>query len=248
MRVDFCLPIKNEAGIIEENILNLISYLDMANFEFSWRIIGALNGSTDNSAEILEKLKQKFSGKLDFFSVKESGKGLAIKTCWRKSEAEILFFIDADLPVSLDCVEKILEPLLEHKADLVIGSRFAEGAVVERTKWRKAVSKVYVTISKCLLPHNQLDLQCGFKAISNEGFKKIERLLINNDYFFDTELVILSESFGLRILEAPVNWRENRKQDDKSHVNIFKDAARFIKNLICFRFYLKKIKKYPYSE
>lgn len=244
MKVDFCIPIRNEALVLETNMLKLLKYLEGLGGNYKWRIVGAVNGSSDNSVKILKKLKQQFPDKIDYLEVIPAGKGRALKAGWRDSQADILAFMDADLAVSLVGTSQLIDPIIESRADLVIGSRFIPGASAERSWQRGLVSKSYALFSRLILRHNKSDLQCGFKAIRRETFKKIDRFLQDDLWFLDTELVVLSGLVGARILEIPVFWQENRSGKDKSNIHVLKDSWSFILKILIFRKRLSKIKKY----
>lgn len=243
MLVDFCLPIKNEALILENSLNKLLAYCEQAGFGFSWRIIGVVNGSDDASAAILQDFKRRFPGKIDFIEIIEPGKGRALKEYWLISTADIFSFMDSDLAVSLDDLLALINPLIANEADLVIGSRFTAGAVIKRSQFRKLVSWSYNFLSRLLLGHRIADLQCGFKAIRREAYKQIEPHLLDAHWFFDTELIILATRFGFRVKQVPVDWRENRHQRRPSTVKVVGDSWSFLKNLWAFRKRLKKIQK-----
>jgi glycosyltransferase involved in cell wall biosynthesis len=242
MRIDFCLPIKNEEDIIENSFLSLFDYLKSANYDFDWKIIGIINNSSDDSENICKRLKENFPEEIDFLVIEKVGKGGAIKNYWQQSEADILAFMDADLAVALDNISSLIEPIINKDADLVIGSRFLKDSKVERSLKRKLISYLYVTISQIIIPHHTRDLQCGFKAISKPGFKKVEKFLFDDYWFFDTELVIAAEQNSLSVLEIGVSWQEKRQNAKKSKVRIIRDGYSFIKNLFAFRKRLAKIK------
>ncbi|HZJ40907.1 MAG TPA: glycosyltransferase [Candidatus Saccharimonadales bacterium] len=244
MKVDFCIPIKNETQVLEVNLLKLLTYLENLKVEYSWKIIGAVNGSNDDSTTILRRLKDRFPDKIDYLEITEQGKGRAIKTCWRQSDADVLAFMDADLAVSLMSLSQLIDPILEGRADLVVGSRFMPGAVANRSWQRGLVSKSYALFSRVIMGHDKSDLQCGFKAISRSVYQKIDKFLKDDLWFLDTELVVLSELIGARILEIPVSWQENRQGKSKSNINILKDSWSFVLKILIFRRQIAKIKKY----
>lgn len=244
MKVDFCLPIRNEAPVLEANVLKLLHYLEDLKTAYDWKIIGAVNGSSDNSVEILKKLKFQFPDKIDYLEIAAAGKGRALKACWRQSTADILAFMDADLAVSLRETNQLIDPLINNQAGLVIGSRFIAGASAQRSWQRGLISKSYALFSRVVLGHNKSDLQCGFKAINRETFKKIDKFLQDDLWFLDTELVVLAGLAGARILEIPVSWQENRQGKNKSNIHIIKDSWSFILKILIFKKRIFKIKKY----
>jgi glycosyltransferase involved in cell wall biosynthesis len=235
MRVDFCLPIKNEALILENSLNKLLDFCAQAQFPFSWKIIGVINGSNDASVAILQDFKRRFPGKIDFIEVPEAGRGRALKKYWLMSPADVLSYMDCDLAVALENLPALVLPLVKEEADLTIGSRLTAGAKIERSLFREFISQAYNLLSQILLNHKIADLQCGFKAISWEAFQKIYPQLVDDYWFFDTELVILALRSGFRVKQIPVDWQENRYQRRPSKVKIFKDSLIFIKNLLVFK-------------
>lgn len=242
MRVDFCLPIKNEAPILESTLNKLLDYCRTAQFDFNWQIVGVVNGSSDSSVDILQDFQKRFPTEINYFEITEAGRGRALKKYWELSTADILSYMDCDLAVSLDKLPELIEPIINNEADLVIGSRLSNGAKVKRSLFREFVSQFYNLLSKLILNHQIDDLQCGFKAIKKEAFLRIREYLLDDFWFFDTELILLTSRFNFKIKQLPVDWQENRFGNRKSTVKIFYDSLAFIKNLFAFRQRLKKIK------
>lgn len=242
MRIDFCFPVKNEEKILKPNIEKVYNFLISKGYNFDWKIILILNGCTDNSEKIITDLSATKSGLIEHFSITPSGKGGALKYYFSKSRADILVFMDIDLAVSLENLDLLIDPILNNQADLVIGSRLLKKSKVERSYFRSLSSLVYNQLSRLLLNHDFRDLQCGFKSLKPEVFLKVEPSLKDNNWFFDTELVILAKKYKFRIFEIPVDWTENRYAQRVSKVSVYKHAWGFIKNSIALRFRLSKIK------
>lgn len=243
MQIDFCIPIKDEEEILEKNLNELLTFLRQANYNFNWKVVGIINNSSDGSELICKKIKTIFPDKFDYEIILGVGKGGAIKNYWRQSQADILAFMDADLAVPLNFLDKLINPIIKGEADLVVGSRFVPGATASRSLKRKITSWVYVNISKLIVPHTTKDLQCGFKAISKNSFNQVDIIKTDDFWFFDTELVILSEELGVRVKEIAINWNETRKNAKKSKINVTRDGWQFIKKLFIFRKTLSTTKK-----
>jgi glycosyltransferase involved in cell wall biosynthesis len=242
MLIDFCLPVKNEEAILKTNSLKLYDYLKSQNMAYAWRIIIIVNGSADNSFKIASDLEKKYTKYFKAKNIKAGGKGLALKTYFRESQADILSFMDIDLAVALENISNLIKPLLNNEADMVIGSRHLAGSKTTRSKFTNFRSSQYNKISQYLLGHKLSDLQCGFKAFKKELFVTLDPLLKDNKWFFDTEFVILAKHFNYKIKEIPVDWQENRFQKRKSKVKNI-EAYRFFKKLFEFRKYLKTVEK-----
>ncbi len=81
-------------------------------------------------------------------------------------------------------------------------------------------------------------MQCGFKAIRREAFKKILPHLKDNEFFFDTELIILCETLGFKVKEIAVKWEEEKN----SKVKVIKTSFLFLKNAILLRQRISSVK------
>lgn len=247
MFIEFCLPVYNEEKILKKNTLRLLDYCQNQNFDFVWQIVLINNGSIDNSEKICQELSNKYS-QIKIETIKQSGRGQAIKQYWQKSKADIVVYMDIDLAVSLDNVPDLINPIIEGKYDLAIGSRLLPDSKINRSFIRELSSQSYNFLSKIILNHNFSDLQCGFKAIKTGVFKKIVPYIQNNKWFFDTELIIFANYFGYKIKEIPVNWQENRYDQRKSKVNVIKDSIKFVVNLIKLKINLLKLKNKFYEQ
>ena len=113
--------------------------------------------------------------------------------------------MDADLAVDLEATKHLILPIINQEADLVVGSRFLQDSLAQRSKRRGFLSRSYVIFSNFILNHQQTDIQCGFKAIKKEAFQQIEKYLQDDYWFFDTELVVLARLANLRIKTIPLN-------------------------------------------
>ncbi|MFA5155720.1 MAG: glycosyltransferase [Patescibacteria group bacterium] len=242
MLVDLCLPVKNEALILPDNLERLLDYCRRADFHFAWRIVGVINGSTDDSRLIWQDFQKRYPDQVAYFEVKEAGRGRALREYWSVSQADILAYMDADLAVSLDNIIDLINPLLARDADVTAGSRLAAGARVQRSRYRDLISYAYVYLSRFLLGHHFLDLQCGFKAVRSEVFRAVKPRLADDYWFFDTELMVLAQRLGYRVREVPVDWRENRYLRRATKVRLVQDSLVFLKNLWRFRQRLRRFR------
>lgn len=244
MLVDFCLPVKNEEKILEANVMRLLKFLINQPLDYRWQITIMVNGSSDSSLAITKRIVASNSDHLVFYELKDGGKGRALKKCFNDSQADILVFMDIDLSSALENISSLLDPIIKGEADVSIGSRLISGATTNRSFLREHISKFYNLFSRCLLNHNFHDLQCGFKAIKNNVFQRIYPQLLDDAWFFDTELVVLSERFGYSIREVAIDWQENRFGSHQSAIKIVRDSWNFIVDSLVFRRRLSKIMKH----
>jgi glycosyltransferase involved in cell wall biosynthesis len=240
MLIDFCLPVRNEEKIIEQNTLKLFNYLKDIKFNFDWRIVIVNNGSTDATKE---KALQLVSDKILYFEVELPGRGRALKKYWLSSDSDVLVYMDMDLAVSLNNIPDLVDPIIRGDYDLVMGSRRLLSAKCQRSFFRDLISRTYLFLSRRILQHNFTDLQCGFKAVRASRFKEIAKYLADTQWFFDTEMVIVLHKFGGKIKEIPVDWKDNRYLARKSRVLVVRDGILFFKNLFKLRKRAGVIKK-----
>jgi glycosyltransferase involved in cell wall biosynthesis len=247
MTIDFCLPVRNEESILESNLIKLRDFLISKEYSFDWQIIVILNNCDDDSENIIKRLISLYPDNLKYLNVAPPGKGGALKHYFSKSRADVLVFMDIDLAVSLEDLDELINPILGGQEDLVIGSRLLKSSKVERSFFRSSSSVVYNFLSRQFLNHRFYDLQCGFKAFKLEVFSKVSPYLNDNQWFLDTELVILANFFNFRIKEIPVSWTENRYAQRVSKVSVYKHAWSFLRNLISLRSRLSNLKKHSDS-
>jgi len=235
MTVEICLPLKNEEETLNLNFQKLFDFCEKADFSFEWKIVGIINGSSDATTAFFTNLKNKNTKTIDFVEISAAGRGNALKKYWLISKADILCYLDIDLAVKPDQLPALIQPILDNSADLVIGSRLLRSSRIERSLIREITSRCFNNFSHLLFANKASDLQCGFKAVKADVFRKIAPYLKNNHWFFDSELVILVQYFSYRFKEIPVDWVENRYQKRASKVKIISDIYKSIGDLILFR-------------
>lgn len=242
MFVEFCLPVYNEKKILKENALKLLNFCAGKNYNFPWRICLLNNGSRDKTDEIGKELEKESGGKIKLVNILKRGKGNALKTYWLGSLADIFVYMDIDLAASLNNLDDLIAPLINNEADLVIGSRLLPDSKIKRSIFRELSSQGYNMLSRLILGHKFSDLQCGFKAVRSEIFKKYAGYILDTKWFFDTELVYAFYFFKKRVKEIPVDWEEERYDRRKSKVKVFRDGARFIINLVKLKWRFSNLK------
>ena len=128
--------------------------------------------------------------------------------------------MDVDLSTSLSALLPLVAPLLSGQRDVAIGTRLARGAHVVRGPKRELISRAYNLLLKVFLRGRFSDAQCGFKALRRESALQLLPLVEDDEWFFDTELLVTAERLGLRIGEVPVDWVD----DPDSRVQIVRTA------------------------
>jgi putative flippase GtrA len=212
--VDVVIPVLNEERALPGCIEVLHEYLTEW-LPCDWVITIVDNASTDGTQAVAKNLEHEWS-RVRFISLDERGKGKAVRVAWTNSDADVVAYMDVDLSTGLDAFIPLVMSVAAGHSDVAIGSRLAPGARTVRGLKREAVSLVYNALLKLVHHVHFHDAQCGFKAAKAEVIRPLLRRVEDDTWFFDTELLLLAEYNGLRVLEVPVDWIEDT--DTRVHV------------------------------
>lgn len=208
MEVLVVLPVYNEEKELKINVLKLRNFLKENLADFLWHITIADNASIDKTPEVGKNLAKEYP-EIDFLRLKEKGRGGAVKKAWIKREAEIYAYMDVDLSTDLKHLPSLLNSLVKDY-DIAIGSRLLpKSKVLGRTFKRGIISRAYNLMLKILFQVKFSDAQCGFKAVTKRVVRELLPKIQDNEWFFDSELLIIGEKSGHKIYEEPVTWVDN---------------------------------------
>ena len=238
MTFDITIPVLNEEATLEQNVRTLHRFLrEHFTQAGQWQIVIADNGSTDRTLDIARALSEEVP-EITFVKVPEKGVGLALKTSWGQSQADIVGYMDLDLATALPHFLEAYDALAHQGFDIVYGSRLHPRAqVVNRPFKREVASRVFNLLLKLYLGVRFSDGMCGFKFLSREVYPQLYQAGAQNDgWFFSTELLTTAEWLGLRIFELPVKWTDDVSS---SRVQIIPLARKYIHSM----YELKKKKK-----
>ncbi len=200
-----------------------------ANLRNPWQIIIADNASTDNTRAVSETLCQRYSG-INYLHIPQKGRGRALKVAWLDSTADIVSYMDVDLSTDLSHFPPLVSSL-EEGYHVAIGSRLSKGSRVTRSIKREFISRSYNMLIKSMFFTPFQDAQCGFKALTRKTAQAIVPHIKNDNWFFDTELLIIAAKRGYKINQVPVKWED----DPNSTVHISSTATEDIKGLLRLR-------------
>jgi glycosyltransferase involved in cell wall biosynthesis len=216
--IEIVVPVYNEKRGVEGSVRWLHAFLSH-DFPFSWRIVIADNASSDGTLAVARRLSYQLDG-VETLGVRERGRGRALHAAWATGNARVLCYMDVDLSTDLGALLPLVAPLLSGHSDLAIGTRLHRDARVRRSLKRELISRSYNRLLRVVLRARFSDAQCGFKAIRADAARELLPLVRDQDWFFDTELLVLAQRRGLRIHEVPVDWLE----DGDSRVRIISTA------------------------
>ncbi len=233
-RVDIVIPVYwREAPTLAERVKSQVQFFEKNLTKYQWRIVIANNGMRKDAIYVAEKLAHDYAGIVTYTDVDPAGRGWSLRKTWLESTGDMVMYMDADLATNLSAVHEMLRRLQEG-CDVVIGSRYAPGAKSIRTVHRLALSKGYNGLLRLFLRVHIRDAQCGFKGVRTEVARKIIPLVQDNEFFFDTELLVRAQQQGYKVCELPVSWQEQKE----TSVQLAKVSAKYIKNI--FRVFLNR--------
>lgn len=228
MNLTIAIPTYNEEKILRRNVGLVVKALETFGLLEDSLVVLADNGSEDATVKMAHELTVTFPC-VRVLSLAKRGKGGAIRTAWQRYPADVLCFMDADLATDLKVIPALLNAIAD-RADLVYGSRHAKGARVQRSWNRIFISNTRRWIVWFLFDLND-DTACGCKAISGRVVQQILPLVQDNQFFFDTELLLLARQAGFEVKEVPVEWVETRFLGRKSKVKLISTAIKDFRDL-----------------
>ncbi|NUO03589.1 MAG: glycosyltransferase [Saprospiraceae bacterium] len=227
MTFDVTIPVLNEEATLAQNVRILHAFLKMHFPEQGqWRIVIADNGSTDRTPEIGRELMTEFR-ELAFVKVPEKGVGLALKTSWGQSNADIVGYMDLDLATALPHFLEAYEALAAKNYDIVYATRLhRRSKVIGRSLKREIASRGFNLLLKFCLGIRFSDGMCGFKFLKRNVFQVLYNGGAQNDgWFFSTELLVVAEWKNLKIFELPVTWTDDTSS---SRVQVIPLAKKYL--------------------
>jgi glycosyltransferase involved in cell wall biosynthesis len=227
MTFDVTIPVLNEAETLDRQVRILYDFLQRHFPEKDqWRIVIADNGSTDDTRQIAEKLCCELP-EVQLVRVPEKGVGLALKTSWTQSRADMVGYMDLDLATDLQHFIQAYHALATEGFDLVYGTRLhRKSRVIGRSLKREITSRVFNLLLKTYLGTRFSDGMCGFKWLRRDLVQPLmDGGAVSNGWFFSTELLTVAEWKGVKMCELPVKWTDDTTG---SKVNIPRLAKQYI--------------------
>ncbi len=226
MTFDITIPVLNEEKTLVQQI-SLLHHFLLLHFpdREQWKIVIADNGSTDNTWNLAENLCQDFP-EVQAIKVPRKGVGLALKTSWTQSMADIVGYMDLDMATDLNHFLQAYSAIALQQFDLVYATRLhPQSIVIGRSVKREITSRVFNFILKTYLGTRFSDGMCGFKWLKRTHVETlIDGGAQSDGWFFSTELLAIAEWKKLRIFELPVKWTD----DPDSRVNIPNLARQYL--------------------
>jgi putative flippase GtrA len=223
-RVDIVIPVYNEQAALAGSIQRLHAFLSE----------GFPYASTDATLRVARLLAESLEGVLAVH-LDQKGRGRALRAAWLASDADIVAYMDVDLSTDLHALAPLVAGLASGHSEVAIGTRLAgRGRMphVTRGARRELISRTYNHILRLALGARFSDAQCGFKALRVDVARELLPDIVDQGWFFDTELLIAAQRRGMRIHEVAVDWVD----DTDSRVDILSTALTDLRGVARLRF------------
>jgi glycosyltransferase involved in cell wall biosynthesis len=213
MRIALCIPCLNEALTIGGVVSDFRAALPEADiYVFD-------NASTDDTAATAA------AAGATVIAVPARGKGRVVREMFRRVSADVYVMVDGDATYPAHAARRLLEPVVQNRADMVVGSRLSASSR-SRFHWlNRAGNLGFLSLVNLLFGSNVTDLLSGYRVFGR-GF--VERTPLASDGFeIETELTLRALLQGERILELPVDLGV-RPEGSHSKIDIVRDGLRIL--------------------
>ena len=182
------------------------------------------NNSTDRTVELA-----KAAGAEVRYEYKQ-GKGNVIRRMFREIDAECYLMIDGDDTYPLDCARELVDKVLMHNADMVVGDRLSSTYFTENKRPFHNFGNSLMRAGINSLFHSDIkDIMTGYRAFSYEFVKTFP--VFSKGFEIETEMTIHAVNYGMQVENVVVEYRD-RPEGSVSKLNTYSDGMRVIHKML----------------
>ncbi|MCP4234931.1 MAG: glycosyltransferase, partial [Aestuariibacter sp.] len=210
-KLSIVVPCFNEEKTLERCLQHV---LEIQNESLLLEIIIVDDCSTDNSLKIAEALAEKYPEIVVLCHEQNRGKGAALQTGFQQATGDIVAIQDADLEYDPADLRRMVVPIEDNKADVVLGSRFASGGAHRVLYfWHYLGNKFLTLLSNMFSDLNLTDMECCYKVFRREIIQKID--IQESRFGVEPELVAKVAQMRVRIYEMGVSYSGRTYEEGK---------------------------------
>ena len=217
MRIAVLIPCYNEEQTVAKVVDDFKAQLPQAEvYVFD-------NNSTDHTAAIARE-----HGAV-VIPEYQQGKGFVIRSMFRKIDADCYVMADGDDTYPADCVRQLIEPVVQGRADMVIGDRLSSTYFTENKRPFHNFGNVLVRALINRIFHNNIhDIMTGYRAFSRQFVKSFP--VLSGGFEIETEMTIFALDKRFRLEEVTVDYRD-RPSGSESKLSTFSDGFKVLKTI-----------------
>jgi glycosyltransferase involved in cell wall biosynthesis len=226
VKITIILPAYNEEKTIEKTILLFHKEIPSA------AIYVINNNSSDKTyqiaSNIINKLKKNTLNKGFVINEFRQGKGCALRRAFLEINSEVYVLADADLTYPAPEIYKLLDPILNNEADMVVGNRHANDHYLAQNKrqFHNFGNALVKKLVNYLFKTNLKDIMSGYRAF-NRKFVKNYPILVDG-FEIETDMTLHALDKRFRILEVPISYTD-RPIGSESKLNTFRDGFKVLR-------------------
>jgi dolichyl-phosphate beta-glucosyltransferase len=205
-----------------ESLDYLLDHLDHAP-ERSVEILVVDDSNPEEHAQLVSAVSARHgrmgpNRRIEVLSGPRLGKGAAVRAGAKAAKGDIIFLIDADIPVLPSFIDLFLEKI-ESGVDIVIAVRDADRYAGDPV--RRVLARGLLALQTVAVFHRRLfaDTQCGFKAFRGDVLRELTSLQFTDGGMYDLEYLYAALQRGFRIEQVPVQLRGEVRQ---SRINLLR--------------------------
>jgi glycosyltransferase involved in cell wall biosynthesis len=231
MLLSIVIPVYNERNTLFEIIRRVLA----VPLQIDRELVLVDDYSTDGTRELYPRLPQEFPGAIIrvFEHDVNQGKGAALRTGYRQVNGDIVLVQDADLEYDPNDYSKLLQPILDGRADVVYGSRFLRGDESRVLNfWHTRGNKFLTLLSNMFTGLNLTDMETCYKVFKAEVIRGIK--LKSNRFGVEPEVTAKIAKGNWRIYEVGIHY-EGRSYAEGKKIG-WRDGLSAIYSIVRFKF------------
>jgi glycosyltransferase involved in cell wall biosynthesis len=231
-KIVIILPAFNEEATIALAIQSFNRYLPCAEI---WVIN---NNSSDKTEAVAIQTFKKLKCDGGVINEWQQGKGYAVRRAFTELEADIYVFSDSDLTYPPDELHKLLDPIVNNDADIVVGDRLKNKSYFLANKriFHNFGNKLVRLLVNKLFGSNLSDIMSGYRVF-NRKFVKNYPILVSG-FEIETDMTIHALDKRFRIKEIPISYKD-RPSGSFSKLNTFRDGFNVLRTIFTILRYYK---------